>query len=222
MMKMLDISFHAPFPMMLAYGPESYSLQAWLENKDETCYLRVKAKASHILSKKLECRRKGATAQEDLHPMHTHMTHHRIVPHHVHHPAPQPTRGPGTSLGPLSEIDPMRVLQAVPTHAPQPKNHTLVLAGEARMKPAPLQVACQNTKEMGALLAGALLAGALPVSALAVMIRKVQMNQKARAPTMKALAVSVENPAAKMRSQAGGAAAASVPQSLRKKFQRPS
>ena len=32
----LDIFFHAPFPMMLAYSLESYSSQAWLENEEET------------------------------------------------------------------------------------------------------------------------------------------------------------------------------------------
>ena len=51
---LLDISFHAPFPMMLAYGPESYSSQAWLENEEETYALGENSRASHILSKKLE------------------------------------------------------------------------------------------------------------------------------------------------------------------------
>ena len=32
----LDISFCAPFPMMLTYGPQSYLSQAWLENEEET------------------------------------------------------------------------------------------------------------------------------------------------------------------------------------------
>ena len=50
----LDISFHAPFPMMLAYSLESYSSQAWLENEGETYSLGEMARASHILSKKLE------------------------------------------------------------------------------------------------------------------------------------------------------------------------
>ena len=77
------------------------------------------------------------------------------------------------------------------THAPQPKSHTLVLAGEARMKLAPPWVTYQNIKEMGALLATTW---------------KVKMSQKVRAPTIKALAVSAGNPAAKMRSQAVGAA----------------
>ena len=49
----LDISFHAPFPMMLMYGPESYSSQAWLQNEEETSSLGEGAKASHILEKKL-------------------------------------------------------------------------------------------------------------------------------------------------------------------------
>ena len=37
----LDISFHVPFPIMLAYGLESYSSQAWLQNKEETSSLGV-------------------------------------------------------------------------------------------------------------------------------------------------------------------------------------
>ena len=51
---LLDISFHAPFPMMLTYGQESYSSQAWLKNEEETYSLGENARASHILSKKLE------------------------------------------------------------------------------------------------------------------------------------------------------------------------
>ena len=48
------------------------------------------------------------------------------------------------------------------------------------------------------------------------------MTWKVRAPTPKALAVSVGNPAVKMRKQAVAVAVAEAPQNLRKKFQRPS
>ena len=42
----IDLSFHTPIPMMLAYGPESYASCAWLEDGGETSSLGKKARAS--------------------------------------------------------------------------------------------------------------------------------------------------------------------------------
>ena len=54
----LDISFHTLLPMMLVYGLESYSSQAWHENEEETSSLGEGAKASRILEKKVEQQKK--------------------------------------------------------------------------------------------------------------------------------------------------------------------
>ena len=50
----IDLSYHTPIPMMLAYGPESYTFQTWCEDGEETYYLGKKARASHLLMGKLE------------------------------------------------------------------------------------------------------------------------------------------------------------------------
>ena len=47
--------------MMLTYGPDSYSSQAWLENDAETYSFGEKARALHILSRKLEWMARGET-----------------------------------------------------------------------------------------------------------------------------------------------------------------
>ena len=82
-------------------------------------------------------------------------------------------------------------MQAANTHTPQAKSHTLARAGEARKGPTPLGVRCPTMKKMGAPLA----------RALALMTQEVKMNLRVRIPTTRALAVSVEDPAAKVRSQ---------------------
>ena len=50
----MDLSFYATIPMVLAYGPESYASPAWLGDGGETSSLGKKAKASHLMRKKLE------------------------------------------------------------------------------------------------------------------------------------------------------------------------
>ena len=94
----MDISFCAPFPMMVTYGPESYLSQAWLENEEETSSLGEKAKASHILSKKLEwmARQEKGGNSPGKSPSHT-CSCNLSADSSPHHLAPQPTQGPGVS-----------------------------------------------------------------------------------------------------------------------------
>ena len=50
----IDLSYCMPIPMILAYGPESYDYQTWHEDRGETSALSRDARASHILTWKLE------------------------------------------------------------------------------------------------------------------------------------------------------------------------
>ena len=50
----IDLSYHMPIPMMLAYGPESYAYQTWCEDGGETSSLSGEARASHLLTWKPE------------------------------------------------------------------------------------------------------------------------------------------------------------------------
>ena len=50
----IDLSYCTPIPMMLAYGPELYAYQTWCEDGGETSALSWDARASYILTWKLE------------------------------------------------------------------------------------------------------------------------------------------------------------------------
>ena len=50
----IDLYYHMPIPMMLAYGPESYTYQTWCEDGGETSALSGEARAFHVLTWKLE------------------------------------------------------------------------------------------------------------------------------------------------------------------------
>ena len=50
----MDLSYHMPIPMMLAYGLESYTFQTWCEDGEETSSLGKKARASCLLKRKLK------------------------------------------------------------------------------------------------------------------------------------------------------------------------
>ena len=50
----IDLTYHMPIPMMLAYGPESYAYQTWQEDRGGTSALSRDARASCILLWRLE------------------------------------------------------------------------------------------------------------------------------------------------------------------------
>ena len=50
----IDLSYHRPIPMMLAYGPESYAYQTWCKDRGETSALSGEVRASCILTWKLK------------------------------------------------------------------------------------------------------------------------------------------------------------------------
>ena len=50
----IKLSYCTPIPMMLAYGPESYTFQIWHEDGEETYSLGKKARISHLLTRKLK------------------------------------------------------------------------------------------------------------------------------------------------------------------------
>ena len=50
----IDLSYHMLIPMMLAYGPESYAYQTWSKDGGETSALSGEARASYVLTWKLE------------------------------------------------------------------------------------------------------------------------------------------------------------------------
>ena len=50
----MDLSYCTPIPMMLAYGPESYTFQTWCEDGDETSSLGKKARAPCLVTRKLK------------------------------------------------------------------------------------------------------------------------------------------------------------------------
>ena len=49
----LDLSYHTPIPMMIAYMPESYAYETWCGDGQGTPTLGEEVKASHLLTKKL-------------------------------------------------------------------------------------------------------------------------------------------------------------------------
>ena len=50
----IDLSYFMPIPMMLAYGPESYTYQTWCKDGGETSSLGEEVRASHLLMRKLK------------------------------------------------------------------------------------------------------------------------------------------------------------------------
>ena len=61
----IDLNYHMPIPMMLAYAPKSYAYQTWHEDGGGTSALSGDARASCILSQRLEWLALGEGADDN-------------------------------------------------------------------------------------------------------------------------------------------------------------
>ena len=204
----IDLSFCTPIPMMFACGPESYTSCAWLEDGEETSSLGKKARASCLLTKKLEWLA-WEEEREDSSPgglaskAHScDSSAHGSPPSACHHQAATPTPYPGVPLRHINEVGPSQVLQAAATGILLPKSHTWALAQGVTLKLDPMEAMSQKTQKMRAPLA----------RALAVMEDRKMKVQITKAPAARVGRV------VRMRSQA--VAVAAVPQSQSRRLER--